>query len=130
MRPDCKISKRSRGVTLIEVLVGIVIGLVAILVIFQTISVWDARTRASTSGGDAQIADARIRAASDEDDVDGVAGEGLAAFEAHVGEGLGDGIALQRIGDRRGFPQGVERDPGARRQGNRVVRLIGREKPA
>ena len=46
----------ARGVTLIEVLVGIVIGLIAILVIFQTISVWDARTRASASGGDAQIA--------------------------------------------------------------------------
>lgn len=46
---------RSRGVTLIEVLVGIVIGMVGMLVIFQTVSVWDARTRVSTSSGDAQI---------------------------------------------------------------------------
>jgi type IV pilus assembly protein PilW len=46
----------SRGVTLIEVLVGIVIGLIGMLVIFQTISVWDARSRVSTSSGDAQIA--------------------------------------------------------------------------
>jgi type IV pilus assembly protein PilW len=47
---------RQMGFTLIEVLVGIVIGLIALLAIFQTISVWEARTRASTAGGDAQIA--------------------------------------------------------------------------
>ena len=46
----------SRGVSLIEILVGIVIGLIGMLVIFQTISAWDARTRVSTSSGDAQIA--------------------------------------------------------------------------
>jgi type IV pilus assembly protein PilW len=46
----------SRGVTLIEVLVGIVIGLIGMLVMFQTITIWDARTRVSTSSGDAQIA--------------------------------------------------------------------------
>src|ERR1019366_10178798 len=49
-------TSNSRGVTLIEILVGIVIGLIGMLVIFQTISVWDARTRVSTSSGDAQIA--------------------------------------------------------------------------
>jgi type IV pilus assembly protein PilW len=49
-------SLKGRGVTLIEVLVGIVIGLIGMLVIFQTISVWDARTRVSNSSGDAQIA--------------------------------------------------------------------------
>src|SRR5664280_263637 len=46
----------SRGVTLIEILVGIAIGLIGMLVMFQTITVWDARTRVSTSSGDAQIA--------------------------------------------------------------------------
>jgi type IV pilus assembly protein PilW len=56
MRTPVSRRPASRGVTLIEVLVGIVIGLIAILVIFQTISVWDARTRASASGGDAQVA--------------------------------------------------------------------------
>jgi type IV pilus assembly protein PilW len=49
---------RQRGMTLIEVLVGIAIGLVGMLVMFQTLSVWDARTRASNAGGDAQIAGA------------------------------------------------------------------------
>ena len=47
---------RSRGVTLIEVMIGIVIGMIGILVIFQTMTVWEARTRVSTSSGDAQIA--------------------------------------------------------------------------
>src|SRR4051794_5626731 len=47
---------RQRGMTLIEVLVGIAIGLVGMLVMFQTLSVWDARTRATNAGGDAQIA--------------------------------------------------------------------------
>ncbi len=44
------------GMTLIEVLVGIAIGLIGMLVMFQTLTVWDARTRATTAGGDAQIA--------------------------------------------------------------------------
>jgi type IV pilus assembly protein PilW len=47
---------RALGMTLIEVLVGIAIGLVGMLVMFQTLTVWDARTRATTAGGDAQIA--------------------------------------------------------------------------
>lgn len=46
----------SRGVTLIEVLVGIAIGLIGMLVMFQMVTVWDARTRISTSSGDAQVA--------------------------------------------------------------------------
>ena len=49
-------ARHARGMTLIEVLVGIAIGLVGMLVMFQTLTVWDARTRATTAGGDAQIA--------------------------------------------------------------------------
>jgi type IV pilus assembly protein PilW len=56
MREGRHFRLRSRGISLIEVLVGIVIGLIGMLVIFQTISAWDARTRVSTSSGDAQIA--------------------------------------------------------------------------
>ncbi len=44
-----------RGISLIEVLVGLAIGMIGMLVIFQTLTVWDARTRATTSGGDAQV---------------------------------------------------------------------------
>jgi type IV pilus assembly protein PilW len=46
----------ARGVTLIEVLVGIAIGLIGLIVMFQMVSVWDARTRVSNSSGDAQVA--------------------------------------------------------------------------
>lgn len=44
-----------RGVTLIEVLVGIAIGLIGLIVMFQMVSVWDARTRVSNASGDAQV---------------------------------------------------------------------------
>jgi type IV pilus assembly protein PilW len=47
--------RRARGVTLIEVLVGITIGMIGMIVIFQVVTVWDARTRASSSGTDAQV---------------------------------------------------------------------------
>jgi len=44
-----------RGMTLVEVMVGLAIGMIGMLVIFQTVSVWDARTRATTAGTDAQM---------------------------------------------------------------------------
>lgn len=44
-----------RGMSLIEVLVGVAIGLIGMLVIFQTLTVWDARTRATSAGNDAQV---------------------------------------------------------------------------
>jgi type IV pilus assembly protein PilW len=43
-----------RGMTLVEVMVGLAIGMIGMLVIFQTVSVWDARTRATTAGTDSQ----------------------------------------------------------------------------
>jgi type IV pilus assembly protein PilW len=45
-----------RGVSLVEVLVGLAIGLIGVLIMFQTVSVWDARSRSSTSTSDAQVA--------------------------------------------------------------------------
>jgi len=53
-----RIAKRSteRGMTLVEVLVGIAIGMIGVLIMFQTVSVWDARSRSSTSSSDAQVA--------------------------------------------------------------------------
>ena len=44
------------GFTLVEVLVGIAIGMIGLLVMYKTITLWDARTRATTAGGDAQVA--------------------------------------------------------------------------
>lgn len=45
-----------RGLSLIEVLVGIAVGMIGILIIFQTMSVWDKHARTTTSGGDARMA--------------------------------------------------------------------------
>lgn len=44
-----------RGVTLIELMVGIVIGLLAVLVISQTMTFSEAQKRSTTSGADAQV---------------------------------------------------------------------------
>ena len=44
-----------RGMTLVEVMVGLAIGMIGMLVIFQTVSVWDARTRATSAGSDSQV---------------------------------------------------------------------------
>jgi type IV pilus assembly protein PilW len=57
MRPstDLRLRVAQTGMTLVEVMVGLAIGLIGMLVIFQTVSVWDARTRATTAGSDAQV---------------------------------------------------------------------------
>jgi type IV pilus assembly protein PilW len=45
-----------RGFTLVEVMVGVLIGMIAIIVIFQVFQVSDARKRTTSQGSDAQIA--------------------------------------------------------------------------
>jgi type IV pilus assembly protein PilW len=45
-----------RGFSLIEILVGIIIGMVGLLVIFKTVAIWDNNTRTTVSGGDSQVA--------------------------------------------------------------------------
>ena len=47
-----------RGFSMVEVLVGVAIGLIGLLVIFKTLSVWDSHTRSTSVGGDAQVAGA------------------------------------------------------------------------
>ena len=46
----------ARGFSLVEILVGVAIGVVGMLVIFKTIATWDRHTRSTTAGGDAQSA--------------------------------------------------------------------------
>lgn len=46
------------GMSLIEVLVGLVIGLIGVLVIFQTMAVWGERTATTVSGGDSRTSGA------------------------------------------------------------------------
>ena len=52
---DIRYSRAQRGMTLVEVMVGLVIGLIGMLVIFQTVTLWDSRTRATSAGSDAQV---------------------------------------------------------------------------
>ena len=48
--------RRERGVSLVEILIGVTIGVIGILAIFQTVAVWNKHSQTTTSGGDAQIA--------------------------------------------------------------------------
>ena len=48
-------ARRARGITLIELMVGMVIGLLATLVITQVATVFEGRKRSTTSGSDAQV---------------------------------------------------------------------------
>lgn len=54
-RRACATWRRQRGVTLVELLVGVVIGLLAILVVSQVALVYEGQKRSTTSGSDAQI---------------------------------------------------------------------------
>jgi type IV pilus assembly protein PilW len=47
--------RQLRGFSLIEILVGVAIGMVGLLVIFKTVAVWDSHTRTTVAGGDAQV---------------------------------------------------------------------------
>ena len=48
-------SKYQRGFTLIEVLVGLGIGLIGIVVMFRMVALWDTHTRSATAGSDTQV---------------------------------------------------------------------------
>jgi type IV pilus assembly protein PilW len=50
------VKRRPLGLSLVEILVGIAIGLIGIVAIFQAIAVWSKHTATTTSGGDAQVA--------------------------------------------------------------------------
>lgn len=49
-------SRRSLGLSLVEILVGVAIGLIGIVAIFQAVAVWSKHTQTTSSGGDAQVA--------------------------------------------------------------------------
>ena len=48
--------RRSLGLSLVEILVGVAIGLIGIVAIFQAVAVWTKHTQTTSSGGDAQVA--------------------------------------------------------------------------
>ena len=50
------IGRPQRGLSLVELLVGIAIGIIGVLAIFQTVAVWSKHTSVTSAGGDAQVA--------------------------------------------------------------------------
>jgi type IV pilus assembly protein PilW len=50
------IGRRQHGLSLIEILVGVAIGIIGVLAIFQTVAVWSKHTQVTSAGGDAQVA--------------------------------------------------------------------------
>ena len=48
--------RRSRGVTLVEIMVGVAIGLIGTVAIFQAVGAWSRHTQTTSAGGDAQVA--------------------------------------------------------------------------
>jgi type IV pilus assembly protein PilW len=50
-----RLHRGARGMSLIELLVGIAIGLIGTLIMFRMVSLWDVHTRSTTAGGDAQV---------------------------------------------------------------------------
>ena len=55
-RTHLTMRSRSSGLSLIEVLVGVAIGLIGTVAIFQAVAVWSRHTATTSSGSDAQVA--------------------------------------------------------------------------
>ncbi len=56
MRTSLFAARRARGFTLVEVMVGVAIGMVGVLIMFRVTSIWDTHTRTAMAGNDAQTA--------------------------------------------------------------------------
>jgi len=48
--------RRALGLSLVEILVGVAIGLIGVVAIFQAVAVWSKHTQTTSAGGDAQVA--------------------------------------------------------------------------
>lgn len=55
-RPVTPARRANRGVSLIELMVGVAIGLIGVVAIFQAVTVWTKHTQTTSSGSDAQVA--------------------------------------------------------------------------
>jgi len=54
--PLQRLRRRSRGVSLVEIMVGVAIGLIGTVAIFQAVAAWSRHTQTTSAGGDAQVA--------------------------------------------------------------------------
>ncbi|MBU2410560.1 MAG: prepilin-type N-terminal cleavage/methylation domain-containing protein, partial [Gammaproteobacteria bacterium] len=59
--------RAQRGLSLIELMVGVTIGVLCVLIILQILSVWEARKRTVTSGASAQMSGALAEFTLDRD---------------------------------------------------------------
>ena len=91
------VARRSeRGVSLIEILVGVAIGLIGIIMMFQLMQNWEARKRTTAAGSDAQVSGS-------------IASYRLAADVRQAGYGFGNadtrlGCNVSAYDDRRTTP--------------------------
>jgi len=61
---NCVNPRFQRGFTLVEVLVGMAVALIGMVMMFQSMQVWDARKRTTAGGSDAQVAGSILNAIS------------------------------------------------------------------
>jgi type IV pilus assembly protein PilW len=55
LHPRSRGPRHQRGLSLIELMVGLVVGLICVLIIVQLLTLWEARKRSVAAGNDAQI---------------------------------------------------------------------------
>jgi len=98
-------SRRSaRGFSLIELLVGIVIGLVGLLAIFKIVGIWDSHTRSTVAGGDADVAGTLAMFMLERDIKQAGAGFGTAPANAFNCNGVGFHVNDALTGTSRDLP--------------------------
>lgn len=102
---------RQRGTSLIELMVGLVIGIICVLVILQVLSLWEARKRTTSAGSDAQVSGTLASFTLDRDLRAGGYGFGTAATPGT--QVMGCSVIATRSGTDVSFPlRPVQITPG------------------
>src|SRR5438128_1815720 len=115
--------RQVRGLSLVEILVGVAIGLIGIVAIFQAVAVWTKHTQTTSSGGDAQVA-GTLALFNIERDLK-QAGHGLGRASTQV---MGCPVALTDTAPARAFNFGlgaVSIVPGAAGAPDQITVLYG-----
>lgn len=101
-----------RGFSLVEVLVGVGIGLVGILVMMRMVATWDSHVRTTTSGSDAQTAGALAMFSMDRDVRQAGMGFGGAVNTAMGCTVQAEDTTTPRVFSFRMFPIGITQGAG------------------